>query len=130
MKSNTEKEVIEKLKEYDIKVFNTVKEKKESFIMADNLVISCMNNKILINFHITSKPSYTARIMNILHEIKTIKNFYIGEDFVFNTEGKYLEGKEAETEFSKFQEEQIINNFMREQYMLQMMGNMKEGYVC
>jgi len=125
-----DEKIIDKLVEYGIKIYKKNNQIEETIIMADKMIISIIeNNEILINFHICSKPSYAARIIVILKEIKNVKKIMVGEDFLFNDNGKYLEGNDAIKEFESFQEENIINDFLNEQKTLYLLTHI-EGVPC
>jgi hypothetical protein len=125
-----DEKIIDKLVEYGIKIYKKNNQIEETIIMADKMIISVIeNNEILINFHICSKPSYAARIIVILKEIKNVKKIMVGEDFLFNDNGKYLEGNDAIKEFENFQEENIINDFLNEQKTLYLLTHI-EGVPC
>lgn len=131
MKGKTlDEKIIDKLVEYGIKIYKKDVQKNETTIMAEKMIISVIeNNELLINFHICSRPSYAARIIVILKEVKNIKRIMISDDFVFDDDGKYIEGEEAIKLFESFQEENIINDFLNEQKTIYLLKNI-EGIPC
>ena len=125
-----DEKIIDKLVEYGIKIYRKNNQNEETIIMADKMIISVIeNSEILINFHICSKPSYSARIVIILKEIKNLKKIMVGEDFLFNDDGKYIEGEDAIKIFESFQEESIINDFLNEQKTLYLLTHV-DGIPC
>lgn len=130
MKIKTASEKItEKLNEYGVTIYKVNNQFDQTIIMAENLILSYKDDELFINFHVRSKPCYAARIIIILKEIKGIKKFLIGEDFMFDSDGKYLEGEEADKAFVDFQEKDIIDNFLDEQKTLYLLTH-AEGYRC
>lgn len=121
--------IIDKLHEYDIEIFKTDKIKDETFIMTENVLITEKRKQIMVNFFVSTKPSTVAKILLMLQEIQEIKSIYIGDDFIFDSHGKYYEGIDAEKTFMKMQENRIINEFIEEQKELYYLTNMK-GYSC
>lgn len=121
--------ITDKLNEYDIEIYKVSNQSNQTTIMAENLIASFKDNELLINFHVTSKASYAARVILILKEIKNIKKVLVGEDFIFDNYGKYLEGEEADKVFEEFQTNTVINNFLNEQKTLYLLTH-AEGYRC
>jgi len=113
-----ENTVIDKLKEFGIEIYKIYEDKDdEVLITADKLTISCKGNEVFLNFHVSAKASYAARIMLILMDIKKIK-FYVGEDFLFDENGKFMDGEEAISYHKEFQRKMTINEFMDQQQKL------------
>ena len=127
MKISIEEKIVSKLEEYGIKVFDV--DKINNYITAERMIISYIKNEIFINFHILSEPCYAGRIVTILHEIKNIKKFIVGDDFTFDKDGKYLEGEEANKLNEEIHKNQIINEFMEQQAQLYFLSK-AEGYPC
>lgn len=125
-----ETKVVNKLKEYGIEIFGVRAEKddEEIIVMADNLTIACKDKEVFVNFHIIAKPSYAARIILILKEIKNIK-LSIGEDFVFDEHGKFLDGEEAVKYHVEYQKQNTISNFIHQQQQLYYLTNAR-SYKC
>ena len=94
--------IINKLHEYDIEIFKTDKIKDETFIMTENVLITEKRKQIMVNFFVSTKPSTVAKILLMLQEIQEIKSIYIGDDFIFDSHGKYYEGIDAEKTFEYF----------------------------
>jgi hypothetical protein len=67
---------------------------------------------------INSSPGYAARIILILKEINKIKNFFIGNDYIFDKDGKFIDGVEAVNYNTISLKENIIRNFITEQHQL------------
>jgi hypothetical protein len=114
---NTTKKIKDKLEEFGIKVnreFKT-KEGKEDVILADNITITSEDNDVFISFDIYTNPSYAARVMLILSEIKGIRDFCVGEDYVIDKDGKFLDGPEAIEYYRKHEKEKTITDYMNQQ---------------
>ena len=124
-----EDKIVDKLKEYGIKVFNVNRDINLSYITADGMIISCGKNEIFINYYIKSEPCYAARIIIMLYEIKGIKKILIGDDFIYDKEGKYLEGEEAYKLNESIQENEIIREFIEQQTQLYLLSQ-ADGYPC
>lgn len=121
--------LVEKLKEYDIKIFDEFKSGKEDVIMAEHCVIGCEKNEVFINFHIGSSSAFAARIILILKEIKEIKKFFIGDDFIFDDDGKFLEDEEAVKYHQKTIAKEIIDGFVASRTSVNMLLS-SECYNC
>jgi len=115
--ANTIQKIKEKLEEFGIEIHKEFKTEnlKEDVIIADNLTITCNRHDIFVAFSVAAKPSYAARIMLILSEVKGLKDFCVGEDYYIDKTGKFLDGEEASTFYKKSQEEKTINNYMNQQ---------------
>ena len=125
---NMKDKVLEKLKEFDIEIYNESEFEDEYMINAKDLAISCKDNEVFVNFHILSKPSYAARIIVVLKDIPKIK-FFIGTDFIFDENGKFMDGEEAEDYSKKVQKTSTINQFMEQQHQLYYLTK-AESYTC
>ena len=126
-----ENKVIKKLNEFGIEIFNVYVDKensKEVVVTAEKLTIAIQKNDVFLNFHVTAKPSYAARIMLILQTIPKIK-FFIGEDFLVNDDGKFIDGEEAEKYNQEYQKKLTITQFMEQQQQLYFLTNAK-SYTC
>jgi hypothetical protein len=126
-----ENQIISKLKEFGIEVYNVYADKKnvnEIVITAEKVTIAVNKNEAFLNFHITAKPSYAARIILILQTIKKIK-FYIGEEFLVDENGKFIDGQEAEEYQKEYQKKLTISQFMDQQQQLYYLTNAK-SYTC
>lgn len=130
MKKTLEQKITDKFEEYGIKVFS-VDEEEEGYtlIMAENLMLSSKDKELFINFHICAYPSFSGRIMAILREVRGIKKIQVGDDFVFDDDGTYLEGEKAIDCWEEFQERKIIDHFITEQKTLYLLSK-AEGYPC
>lgn len=119
-----QKEVIEKLEEYDINVYNCIKNDDGVYIIyLENSFLSIDDKDLTISFHINCIPSYSAKIILVLSEIKGIKIF-IANEFIFD-ENKFLDGEEA-FEYKRVQEKkEIIDEFIKEQTQTYYLNNMK-----
>lgn len=115
---NLRDKIIDKLKEYDVEVFSEFKSDDETIILATNISLALKGKDILVNFHIDSKPCYAARLLMIIQEIKEIKEITIGDDFLFDEEGKFLDGQEASDYSEKYKKDVIIQDFMATQSKL------------
>jgi len=125
-----EEKIVNKLKEYDVEVFKVDKQQnRETFIFAENMLISCKDNEILLNFHVSTLPNFSARITLLLSKIKNSKRIYIGDDFIFDKNGKYIDGEEATKLFFRNQEKEIIHDFIEDQKSLYLLS-MADGYSC
>jgi len=126
-----ENKVIDKFKEFGIEIYNVYVDKEktnEVIITVEKLTIAVQKNDVFLNFHITAKPSYAARIMLILQSIPKIK-FYIGEDFLVDENGKFIDGQEAEEYQKEYEKKLTISQFMEQQQQLYFLTNAK-SYTC
>jgi hypothetical protein len=117
--------IIDKLKEYDIEVFNSFDSEDDTIILATNISLALKNDEVFLNFHIDCKPSYAARILLVLQEVKEIKAFMIGEDFLFDGAGKFLDGQEAIEYDQAFKKNLVIQEFMATQSKLYYLNTAK-----
>lgn len=114
-------EVKNKFVEYGIEIFDEFSNEDGSLetIMAENLVVNCDNgDSIILNFHLSSSPSYAARIVLILREISDLKDIEVSDDFLFDREGNYLDGEEAIKYDYENIKKNIIDDFIEEQYKI------------
>jgi hypothetical protein len=118
-----------KLEEYGIEVYKDFQFKDEDIIMSENMTISCKNNDLFINFHVVTKPSHSARIILILKDIKGIENFTVGNDYLFDETGKFIDGEEAYKYHEDILKKTTISKFMDEQSQLYYLNNAKP-YHC
>jgi hypothetical protein len=124
-----ENHVIDKLKEYGIDIYSVkTTQNDEILITAENMTIVCERNEVFVNFHITTKPSYAARIILILKEIKRIK-LSVGADFVFDENGKFMDGEEANKYNQDLQKKLTISQFLEQQQQLFILSRAK-SYNC
>ena len=126
-----ENKIINKLKEYDIEIFNIYTDKhnaKEIVITAEKITIAVQKNQVFLNFHITAKPSYAAKLLLILQSIPKIKIF-IGEDFLVDENGKFIDGEEAAEYQKEYEKKLTISQFMDQQQQLYYLTNAK-SYTC
>jgi hypothetical protein len=116
MKTVIEK-VKNKLEEFGIEINKEFKTKdgKEDVLLADKITITSEDNNVFISFDLGANPSYAARVMLILSEIKGIRDFCIGEDYVIDKDGKFLDGPEAIEYFMKHEREKTITDYMNQQ---------------
>jgi len=129
MTSSIKDKVKNKLEEYGIEIFKEFKYEDEEVIMANDLTITCKKNEIFVSFHLTSKVSYACRVTLILKEIEGIKDFYIGEDFIFDEDGKFIDGNDAYKYHEKFLKKSVIDKFMEQQSQIYYL-NKANSYHC
>ena len=127
--SNSKDKIKNKLEEYGIEIFKEFKHGDEDVIMAEDMTISCKKNEVFINFHVTTKPSKSARIMLVLKEIENFKKIYIGEDFIFDKKGNFLDGEDAHKYHNDFLKHATISEFMNQQAQVYYM-NKSKAYHC
>lgn len=120
--------IIKQLEEFDIEVLNKFKSKEDEIIITDSITISVNGKEVFINFDINCKASYAARIILILKEIKDIEIF-VGDDYTFDEEGKFIDGEEAENFYQEHMKQDSIKDFMKQQSELFYLANMKT-YNC
>ena len=116
MKTTIQK-IKDKLEEYGIEVHKEFQTKngKEDVILAEKITITSENDDVFISFDLGANPSYAARVMLILSEIKSIRDFCIGEDYIIDREGKFLDGPEAIEYYMKHEKEKTITDYMNQQ---------------
>jgi len=123
--------IVDKLREYGIEIYHEDKYSDEEIIMAEGMTITCKKNEVFINFHITTRPSKSARIIYLLmKEIKNISNLYIGDDFVVDKNGNYIDGNEASNYHIENLKKKTISEFMSEQEQIFYLNNAKTYYNC
>lgn len=123
--SEIKDKIIEKLKEYDIEIFDEFKSEKEDVIMAEHCIISCEKKEVFINFHINSSSAFAARVILILKGIKEIKKFFIGDDFIFDSDGKFLDDEEAVKYHEKKISKEVIDGFLEARASVNLLLNVK-----
>jgi len=111
------KKIKDKLEEFGIEIHKefTTKDGREDVILADKITITSEDNDMFISFDLNANPSYAARIMLILSEIKGVRDFCVGEDYIIDKSGKFLDGQEAFEYYTKHQKENTIKDYMNEQ---------------
>jgi len=125
MWENNKELIICKLKEYDIEIRHEFKSEDCEVIIIPSASISIDKSEICINFCIDCKPSYAARLILILSKIKKIKEFNIGEDFIFNENNNILDGEKAEKYYEEYKKQRIIQEFMEQQSQVYFLHNAK-----
>jgi hypothetical protein len=127
---NKSKEKIKnKLEEYGIEIFKEFKHDDEDVIMAEDMTISCRRDEVFVNFHVTTKPSKSARIILILKEIQDCKKVYVGDDFIFDKKGNFIDGEDAHKYYDDFMKQNTISEYMQQQAQIYYMNKMKT-YNC
>jgi hypothetical protein len=123
--------VKEKLEEFGIEVHKEFKTKdgKEDVLLAEKITITSEDGDVFISFDLNANPSYAARVILILTEIKGIRDFCIGEDYVIDNNGKFLDGPEAIEYYRKHEKEKTINDYMNQQAQIFFMTKAKH-YHC
>jgi hypothetical protein len=127
--NDSKDKIIKKLEEYGIEIFKEFKHDDEDVIMAEDMTISCRKDEVFVNFHVTTKPSKSARIILILKEIQNCKKFYIGDDFVFDKNGNFIDGEEAHKYYVNTMKQNTISEYMQQQAQIYYMNKMKT-YNC
>jgi hypothetical protein len=127
--TDSKDKIIKKLEEYGIEIFKEFKHGDEDVIMAEDMTISCKKDELFVNFHVTTKPSKSARIILILKEINDCKKFYIGDDFVFDKNGNFMDGEEAHKYICDNMKQTTISDYMQQQAQVYYMSKMKT-YNC
>lgn len=118
--------IVNKLKEYDINIFSKWLEDDETIILTSDVSISIKENDVLfLNFHISCKPSYAARFVLILKELKEIKTMIIGDDFIFDENGQFINGEQAIEYHQTYKKDCIIRDFLKEQTNLYVLTTLK-----
>ena len=70
-----------------------------------------------------------VNIYLILKEIKNISNLYIGDDFIIDEKGNYIDGNEANNYHDKKLKKKMISDFITEQEQIFYLNNSKT-YNC
>lgn len=125
MDTSIKEDVIKKLEEYEIEIKKQFDHRNENIFMLDDLIIACKKNEVFINFQVGSNPSRAAKMVLILKEIKNLKEIYIGDDFLFDDKGNFINGDEAYKHYSDNVKDFIIAQFVNQQRQLYFLNNGK-----
>jgi hypothetical protein len=123
--TNIKEKIIKQLKAFDVEIFDSFKNKDEDIIISSNLTISVKNKEVFINFNIDCSPSYAARIILVLMDIKDVNIIMVGDDYIFDENGKLLDGIEAKKFYEEFNKQSVIKDFMKQQTELYYLANIK-----
>lgn len=121
--------VKDKLLEYGIEIFKEFKQDDEEIIITEDMTIACKKNEVFVNFLVTTKPSKSARIILILKEIQDCKKVYIGDDFVYDKNGNFMDGEEAHKYYVNTMKQHTISEYMQQQAQIYYMTKAKT-YNC
>lgn len=127
--ANQKEKIKKKLEEYGIEIFKEFKADDENIIMAEDMTIACKKDEVFINFHVSTKPSKSARLILILKEIKELKKLYIDEDFTFDKDGNFIDGEVAHKYHDDSRKSSTISEFMQEHAQIYFLNNSK-SYHC
>lgn len=119
--------IIDKLEEYDIPITKQLEEDNEYVIFINdiNIIIKSDIKEVFLSFYVNCKPSYASKITLILNEIKDIKRFDVGEEFVVNEDGDILDGEDAYKFMEEYRKKNIINDFIQEQNQVYLLNHVK-----
>lgn len=129
MNKSIKDKIKNKLEEFGIEIYRDYTYEDEEILVADNLTITCNQNDVFVNFKVSTNPSFSARVILILVELKGIKSFYIGEEYIFDNEGKFIDGEEAYKYHYNMLKKMAIHEFMEEQSQLYLLNRAK-SYNC
>ena len=127
-------EIVDKLKENDIKVFDSYPVEgyeHEHLIMARDMIVhfNDKKNSVSVSFHVATKPEDSAINILALRELDKIREFYIMDSFAYTKGGELLSGKQAHSKFNQVQTEKILDEFIKSQSEIQALINLK-GFEC
>ena len=121
--------IIDKLKEYDIEINNTFQSGNDEVLIIDYSNICLRDKEVFISFCVDCPPSYAAKIILLLRDVKGIDGFDIGEEFAVDQDGKFLDGKEAYKFIEEHKKTEIINEFINQQSQLYFL-NKAQSFHC
>ena len=123
--------VIKKLNEINVEIINEKDLDKEEYLISteDAMIIIDENKKeASISFHVAANLQDSAILALTINDIKDI-NVTIGDTFVFDENGKYIDGEEALLLFEAKKAESIIDGFVKHQAQSHFLMN-ATGYKC
>ena len=87
------------------------------------------SDDIIVNFHVNTQPSFSAKTIMMFYEINEVNAIYIGDDFLFDDDGLYVDGEKAyKMKETKYQVE-LIDKFLKDQSQKYILQN-SDGYSC
>jgi hypothetical protein len=123
--------VIEKLKESSFEIIDekSLDENEYMITTKDAIIIENeKDKKVNVSFHISSKIEDSVILALVLNEIKEI-DLFVGDTFVFDDKGNYVDGEEAEKVYESQKANIIIEDFMKIQAQKHFLNN-ATGYKC
>jgi len=128
------KEIVDKLEENDIKVFDSYQVEgyeHQHLIMARDMILHFDDKAMSLSvaFHVATKPEDSAINILALKEINSIKEFFIMDSFAYTEGGELLSGKQAHLKFNQATTEKILDEFIKIQSEIQALVNSK-GFEC
>lgn len=118
MNKSLKDKIRDKLEEFGLEIYRDYEVEGEKIIVSEDLTITCNHNDVFINFKVSTKPSFSARIVLLISYIKGIENFYIGEEYIFDEDGKFIDGNDAYKYHHNMLKKMAIHEFMEEQSQL------------
>ena len=123
--------VIKKLNEINVEIINEKDLDKEEYLISteDAMIIIDENKKeASISFHVAANLQDSAILALTINDIKDI-NVTIGDTFVFDENGKYIDGDEALILFESRKAEDLIEGFVKKQAQAHFLMQ-STGYKC
>ena len=123
--------VTNKLKQYNYEIHNQdIVNENEKFFVVDDAIISTdeVKRNMCVSFHASAKIEDAVILALNLTEIRGVKLF-VGDTFVFDDDGKYIDGKEALEFYEKKRTQDTIDFFMLDQSQKHFLAH-AEGYKC
>jgi len=110
--------VVKELEERGIEIYGNNTSKGKCYIMAQNMIITVpKKNNIVIDFHVSSTPVFSANIINILKDLDI--KITVGNIFIYDKDGIVFEGTEAIDKFEDIKKDEIIRDFVEDQIQKQ-----------
>jgi len=118
--------IVNHLKRNKIEVYGTSFSDKKWFITGKDFILTVIDRKVLIEFHVTTDPIYSAKIGLILNDLTPKIEFT--NTFMYDEDGKYYINEEAITKFEEERYNEIIEEYVKDQMqkmflMSNVMGN-------
>ena len=123
--------VIEKLQSIHEEVINQNGLNEDEYMVATDDSIIIINEKskdITLSFHVASKIEDSVILALCLRDIKDAKVF-VSDTFMFDDNGKYVDGEEAVRMYETKKAEVIIDGFMKHQSEKHFLATAR-GYHC
>jgi len=121
-------EVLNKLYEYGISVYDQYSLDKDSHVLmtdAFTLFVNTKEKTLSVSFHAATKPEYVANHTLIFNEIESIVQIDIMESFAYDSDRQVISGDEA----FKVVEKQVVDNIKQQQSFVSILLK-EECYQC
>lgn len=127
------KQVIKKLKEFGITIYNKheIKNEDEYVLYSENMILFVNDTEkyIGITFQATTKPERAATLILIINQIKDAE-IHIMEPFIFNENNEFIAGDDAYKLIEDTDKMESLKEYTKQQFYTEMLLSAKKYHEC